>query len=48
MKKKYEAPEMEIAEMKMVGMLCTSIDTNVTDEDFEDVSDSGEPGAIAE
>lgn len=48
MKKEYFAPDMEIVEIGLSGMLCTS-GGNVFDEDTEVVSDDGgEAGAIAE
>lgn len=47
MKKMYFAPEMEELELEMLTMLATS-DTDVTEEDYENLGGNGESGAIAE
>ncbi len=49
MNKMYVTPEMEVIEIEMTGMLCVSDgDSNVFDEDYENVGGSGESGAVAE
>lgn len=47
MKKEYLAPDMEVVEISLSGMLCIS-GGNVFEEDTETVGEEGDPGAIAE
>ena len=47
--KMYVTPEVEVIEIGMTGMLCVSGgDSNVFDEDYENVGGSGDPGDVAE
>ena len=50
MKKMYFEPESEIVELEMnVALLAGSTPgTDVTEEDYEDVGVSGDPGAVGE
>ena len=48
MKKYYFEPEMEFVDLELETSLLAISDTDVTDEDYENIGGDGDSGAIAE